>query len=63
MGLAPLGDNGGATLTHMPMEGSALIDAIPAGSCLADLVRDQRDEPRDGTSPCDIGAVEVQQGE
>ena len=63
MGLAPLGDNGGGTLTHMPMEGSALIDAIPPESCLPDLLRDQRDEPRDGTSPCDIGAVEVQQGE
>jgi len=63
MGLAQLADNGGGTLTHMPMEGSALIDAIPPESCLPDLLRDQRDEPRDGTSPCDIGAVEVQQGE
>ena len=63
MGLAPLGDNGGGTLTHRPMEGSPLIDAIPTGSCLPDLVRDQRGEARGGTSPCDIGAVEVQPGE
>jgi len=61
--LGPLEANGGTTQTHMLGIGSALIDAIPTGSCLPDLVRDQRGEPRDGTSQCDIGAVEVQPGE
>ena len=61
--LGPLEANGGTTQTHILGIGSALIDAIPMESCLPDLVRDQRDEARDGTSPCDIGAVEIQPGE
>jgi hypothetical protein len=62
MGLEALGDNGGGPPTHMPMAGSALIDAIPAESCIAELDHDQRGEPRNGGA-CDIGAVEVQPGE
>jgi len=54
--LAPLGDNGGSTLTHGLLPGSPAIDAIPAEACT--LTTDQRGEPR--LPPCDIGAFEVQ---
>ncbi|HEV7730665.1 MAG TPA: right-handed parallel beta-helix repeat-containing protein [Candidatus Binatia bacterium] len=58
--LGPLADNGGPTFTHEPLAGSPLIDA-DGGTCLA---LDQRSIARptdgdgDGTSACDIGAVE-----
>ena len=56
--IAPLGDNGGPTLTHGLVFGS---EAIDAGSC-SDILFDQRGEPRsDGL--CDIGAFEAQADE
>jgi predicted outer membrane repeat protein len=54
--LAPLGDNGGPTLTHMPMPNSPAIDGGTNEGCPAD---DQRGYPRPAGSACDIGAVEA----
>lgn len=72
--LGPLADNGGVSLTHMPVAGSGLIDGGDPTGCddisLApgdvDVTQDQRGEMRpfdgdgDSTAVCDIGAVEVQ---
>ncbi|MCC9001772.1 MAG: hypothetical protein LM549_03985, partial [Candidatus Competibacter sp.] len=59
--IGPLADNGGPTLTHLPVAGSPLIDAgnnalIPAG-----VTTDQRGTgfPRIVGGAVDIGAVEV----
>ncbi len=58
-----LGDFGGPTPTRPPLVTSPLVDAIPEADCVLDI--DQRDVPRpqdgnlDGTTGCDIGAVEV----
>jgi predicted outer membrane repeat protein len=60
--LSLLQDNGGATLTHTLLFGSPAIDAGTNSGCPA---ADQRsitrplDGNRDGSSVCDIGAVEV----
>ncbi len=51
--LGPLADNGGYTLTHMPLSGSGLINGSPT-TCAA---HDQRGAARD--SQCDIGSVEA----
>ncbi len=66
--LGPLADNGGATLTHLPLPGSPLIDAgNPAKSSKADAACPARDQigtkrPQDGDGDrkarCDVGAVE-----
>ncbi len=66
---AALADNGGPTLTLGPLKDSPVIDAGNPGGCKdetnADLTEDQRGSDRsqdgdnDGTSTCDIGAVEV----
>lgn len=59
--LAPLGANGGSTLTHALLPGSPAIDLAPAGSCSA---ADQRGRPRpidgdaNGGAGCDAGAFE-----
>ncbi len=63
--LGPLADNGGPTLTHLPAAGSPVLDHGAAAGCPA---TDQRGETRpkdadsDGTSVCDIGAVEAADG-
>ncbi len=60
--LGALGDNGGATLTRLPLAGSPAIDAALADECEA---TDQRGANRpadgddDGVAGCDSGAVEV----
>jgi hypothetical protein len=58
--LGPLRDNGGPTLTRLPLPGSPLIDAgnpvLPPA-----LVADQRGRPRVQNGRLDIGAVELQQ--
>lgn len=56
--LGPLADNGGPTLTHLPLTGNPAIDAIPT-PCTPNT--DQRDAPRPFGTGCDIGAVEVGQ--
>lgn len=60
--LAPLGDNGGPTLTHALLVGSPAIDA---GTCTgpsgADVTEDQRgiSRPQPAGGDCDIGAFEL----
>ncbi|WP_395375938.1 choice-of-anchor Q domain-containing protein [Marinicella sp. W31] len=59
--LAPLADNGGDTMTLIPIVDSPAIDAADEATC---ELFDQRGEVRpqdgdgDGTANCDIGAVE-----
>ena len=53
--LGPLASNGGPTLTHLPLAGSAAID--DGGGCSG---TDQRGLPRPSGSACDIGSVELQ---
>ena len=54
-------DNGGATLTFLPQEGSPVIDAgDDAASTTASITTDQRSETRPSGSAVDIGSVEVQ---
>ena len=56
--LGPLADNGGPTLTHLPLEGSPAIDA---GLNTADLpLTDQRGLTRLVNENIDAGSVEVQ---
>ncbi|MEX1253326.1 MAG: flexitail domain-containing putative surface protein [Dehalococcoidia bacterium] len=55
--LGPLGDNGGPTLTHALLPGSAAIDAGSA-SCPPPST-DQRGHPRPEGPACDIGAFEA----
>jgi CSLREA domain-containing protein len=56
--LASLDENGGSTETHLLLEGSDAIDAIPSFQC--SLTVDQRDESRPVHGACDMGAVELQ---
>ncbi len=59
--LGPLADNGGPTLTHLPAASSPAIDTGNPSACPA---TDQRGQARptdgngDGSSVCDVGAVE-----
>ncbi|NEQ77106.1 MAG: DUF4347 domain-containing protein [Okeania sp. SIO2C9] len=55
--LGDLADNGGPTLTHLPLSNSPAIDA---GSNPNNLTTDQRGEPRFAGAGVDIGAVELQ---
>lgn len=52
--LGPLANNGGATMTHALLAGSAAIDAA-SGPC---IVSDQRGVGRPVGSACDVGAYE-----
>ncbi len=69
LNLQPLGNNGGPTMTHALLSGSAAIDQIAPADCVdADgvpLTEDQRGLPRpaaiQGREPkCDVGAFELQ---
>jgi beta-glucanase (GH16 family) len=53
--LGPLADNGGPTLTHLPMSGSPAIDAANPSLCPA---TDQRGVARPQGAGCDAGSVE-----
>ena len=58
-----LTDNGGPTLTHALNLSGPAVDFIPAGSCLTSSDQTGKIRPidadGDGTSFCDIGAVEM----
>lgn len=54
--LAPLADNGGPTLTHLPGAGSPAIDAGDNATCPS---QDQRGYLRPLDDICDIGAVDA----
>ncbi len=62
--LGPLQDNGGLTLTHLPLRNSPAINAgdscVFDGGCMPHLISDQRgvDFPRKVGAGVDIGAVE-----
>ncbi|MCP4548562.1 MAG: hypothetical protein GY835_19060 [bacterium] len=56
LGLGPLADNGGPTMTHALLRGSAAINAADPASCEA---TDQRGVPRPVGTGCDIGAYEA----
>ena len=58
LGLAPLRDNGGETLTHALPNGTFLLDAVPADACEVDT--DQRGVSRPQGEACDIGAFELE---
>lgn len=55
--LAPLADNGGPTLTHLPGAGSPALDTADGSACPP---IDQRGVPRPQGGACDAGAVEVE---
>jgi hypothetical protein len=59
--LGPLANNGGPTLTHLPLPGSPAIDTGDDGVCNAAPVNgvDQRGWLRPAGFACDIGAVEA----
>lgn len=60
--LGPLADNGGTTLTHLPLPGSAAIDTGAASCGGADQRGAKRpaDGDANGVPACDRGAVEVE---
>jgi hypothetical protein len=55
VGLGPLADNGGPTLTHALLAGSPAIDAADDAICPA---TDQRGTVRPQGAACDVGAYE-----
>ena len=55
--LGPLANNGGHTLTHLPLGGSPAIDFGTNAGCPSS---DQRGYPRPFGAACDVGAVERQ---
>jgi hypothetical protein len=63
LGLGPLTDNGGPTLTHLPQAGSPALDFVALGC--PPPATDQRGAPRPfdgnqtGGAQCDAGAVEA----
>jgi hypothetical protein len=50
-------NNGGPTLTHLPLDDNPAIDAIPLDDCL--VVDDQRGMIRPQQEKFDIGALEI----
>jgi len=62
--LAPLADNGGPTLTHLPLPGSPAINAGDPSVLFSPTEFDQRGDPfaRVSGGRIDIGAVEVPSG-
>jgi CSLREA domain-containing protein len=63
-GMYSLADNGGETLTH-GIASFPFADQIGEGSygCGTDFTNDQRDFPRLVGSGCDLGSLELQEGE
>ncbi|MBE9548720.1 MAG: hypothetical protein IMF09_04875, partial [Proteobacteria bacterium] len=60
--LSPLQNNGGPTLTHLPLTGSPVID-VGDNAAAAGLSTDQRGFARIVNTTVDIGAVEVAPGQ
>jgi len=63
LGLEPLEDNGGGTLTHALLLASEAVDVIPEGACDGDgnnLGTDQRGVTRPQGAACDVGAFELE---
>jgi predicted outer membrane repeat protein len=66
VGLGPLQDNGGPTMTHALEPGSVGVDRIPEPDCVdaegMPLSTDQRGAPRPAGAgaACDVGAYEAQ---
>lgn len=58
LSLGPLQDNGGPTLTLLPLAGSPALGAVPASACTVSTV-DQRGVARPQGAACEAGAVEV----
>ena len=62
-GLAALADNGGSTLTRLPLAGGLSRDAVPVSSCTdrtgQPIATDQRGVKRPQGPGCDIGAAEA----
>ena len=58
--IGPLADNGGPTLTHLPLNGSPLIDTIPPDIGCSNFHSDQRLLRRLVGIGCDKGSVEIQ---
>lgn len=60
--LLPAAFHSGGRVMREPMAASPAIDAIAPGECWGDsglLLLDQRPEPRNPATPCDVGAIEV----
>lgn len=57
--LGALSNNGGGTLTHLPLDSNPAINHIPQSAC--GFSTDQRDVVRPQGTLCDSGAVEVQE--
>jgi hypothetical protein len=55
--LGPLANNGGPTLTRLPLTGSPAINRVPAADC--PFSTDQRDWSRPFGGTCDVGALEA----
>ena len=60
MRLGPLANNGGPTLTHLPLPDSPSIDFGSDADC---PTTDQRGVVRPQGAACDVGAVERQPGD
>lgn len=65
--ISNLDNNGGPTMSHMPLAGSVALDTVPGTECV-DLLMvavddDQRGMPRPANTNCDSGAVEVDPSE
>ena len=57
--ISSLANNGGPTLTHLPVAGGPLVDAGNNALIPANVTTDQRGQPRIQFGKVDIGAVEV----
>jgi hypothetical protein len=57
-GLAPLQDNGGPTLTRLPLSSSPAHNAVPTAACSV-LTVDQRGTARPQGTACEAGATEI----
>jgi large repetitive protein len=59
--LGPLANNGGSTNTHLPANGSPVVNTIPNGTndCGSPVATDQRGTTRPSSGACEKGSVEL----